>query len=101
MLNAIIGVSLLLIVTGLAVTQKSAKYLLAGYNTMSKEDRGKVDLKSYLHRFRRFHIYLGVSLLSIGAILTLFISENAAGIFLGVYPVLAYIYFLWSSSKTT
>ena len=101
MIIAIVGVSLLFIAIGLAVTEKSAKYLLAGYNTMSKEDRDKLSLKSYLPLFRRFHIYLGVSLLSIGLILILLTNESVAGVFLGVYPVLAYIYFIGSSNKTT
>ena len=101
MIIATIGVSVLFVVIGFAVTEKKAKYLLAGYNTISKEDRGKINLKSYIQQFRKFHFYLGASLLTIGLILTLFISGNAAGVFLGVYPVVAYIYFIWSSTKTT
>jgi len=97
MLDAIIGISLTAI--GFVVTEKNAKYLLAGYNTVSNEDRGKFDLKSFLHEFKKFHIPLGISLLTIGLILTLLISESVAAVFLGVYPVVAYLYFLWKSNK--
>ena len=101
MIIAIIGVSLLLTAIGFIVTEKNAKYLLAGYNTMSNEDRAKIDLKSYLRSFKRFHIFLGVSLLTVGIILALYISENAAAIFLAIYPVAAYLYFLWKTSKSS
>ena len=95
----IIGVSLLFLIIAFAVTEKNAKYLLAGYNTMSNEDRSKMDLKSYLTYFRKFHVFLSLSFLSIGLVLNL-ISENAAGVFFGVYPVLGYIYFIWSSKHS-
>lgn len=98
MIYGIIGLSLLFVAIGFSLTENNAKYLLSGYNTMREEDRNKVDIKAYVPYFRRFHIFLGVSFLVIGSALSL-ISENAGGVFLGVYPILAYIYFLWSSSK--
>lgn len=98
MIYGIIGLSLLFVAIGFSLTENNAKYLLSGYNTMREEDRNKVDIKAYVPYFRRFHIFLGVSFLVIGSALSL-ISENAGGVFLGVYPILAYIYFLWSSSQ--
>lgn len=99
MIYVIIGLSLLFFAIGFIVTEKNAKYLLSGYNTMDEEDRKKVDIKAYILYFRNFHIILGVSFLILGSILTYFISENAGGIFLAVYPILAYIYFIATSSK--
>ncbi len=99
MIYVIIGLSVLFVAIGFIVTGKNAKYLLSGYNTMNEEDRKKVDIKAYIPYFRNFHIFLGVSFLLLGATLTYFISENAGGIFLAVYPVLAYIYFIATSSK--
>lgn len=101
MIIAILGVSLLLTVIGFIVTENTAKYLLAGYNTMTKEERGKFDLKSYLRKFKRFHIFLGISLLAVGITLALVINENAAGIFLAIYPIVAYPYFFWSTTKNS
>ena len=37
MVIAIVGISLLFTAIGFVVTEKNAKYLLAGYNTMSKK----------------------------------------------------------------
>src|SRR5690606_35963887 len=84
---------------GFIVTEKNAKHLLSGYNTMNEEDRKKVDIKAYIPYFRNFHIFLGISFLVFGTALTYLVSENVGGIFIAVYPILAYIYFTVTSSK--
>jgi len=99
MIYGFIGMSLLFVAIGLAVTEKNSKYILSGYNTMSEENRMKVDIRAYIPFFRKFHIFLGVSLLLIGSPLTYLISEGVGGIFLSVYPILAYIYFFVTSRK--
>jgi len=99
MIYIIIGTGLLFVAIGCIVTDKNAKYLLSGYNTMSEEDRKRVDIKAYIPYFRKFHIFLGISLLVFGAALTYFIGKNVGGIFMAVYPILAYIYFITTSSK--
>lgn len=99
MIYVFIGLSILFVATGFMVTEKNAKFLLSGYNTMSEEDRKKVDIKAYLTYFKNFHIFLGISFLVLGSGLIYLISENAGGIFLAVYPILAYIYFISASSK--
>ncbi|MEN9906950.1 MAG: hypothetical protein RLZZ540_91 [Bacteroidota bacterium] len=99
MMYTLIGMSLLFIAIGFIVTENNAKYLLSGYNTMSEEERKKEDIKAYIPYFRKFHVFLGVSFFLIGNLLNYFVHENTAGIFLGVYPILAYIYFFVSSAK--
>lgn len=91
--------SLLFVAIGLALTENNAKYLLSGYNTMSEEDRSKVDIKKYVPFFRNFHIILGVPFFMIGTALTYLISESVGGIFLSIYPILGYIYFLIAGGK--
>ena len=91
--------SLLFFVVGFILTESNAKYLLSGYNTMSEEERKKVDISSFVPYFRKFHIFLGISFLIGGLIGNFLISEVAGGIFLGTYPILAYIYFIWNSRK--
>ncbi|MFV5692379.1 DUF3784 domain-containing protein [Flavobacterium sp. LT1R49] len=99
MMYVLIGMSLLFVAIGFIVTENNAKYLLSGYNTMSEEERKKVDIKAYIPYFRKFHIFLSVSFFLFGTLLTYLIHENAGGIFVGVYPILAYIYFICTSSK--
>ena len=99
MIYLFIGMSLLFIGTGFIVTENNAKQLLAGYNTMSEEDRKKVNIKDYLSFFRNFHLFLGISFLLLGLLITYFFGKNVSGIFLAVYPIIAYIYFIWASSE--
>ncbi|MBV7439982.1 DUF3784 domain-containing protein [Weeksellaceae bacterium TAE3-ERU29] len=94
----LLGFSLLLIAIGFIVTEKNAKYILSGYNTMSEEEQNKVDIKSFILYFKKFHIFLGISLFVIGAILNYF-SPNSAGIFIVFYPILAYIYLAVKGNK--
>jgi hypothetical protein len=98
MIFVLLAISALFVAIGFSVTENNAKYLLSGYNTMTEQDRKNVDIKAYIPYFRNFHIFLGISFLMLGAALTYLISENAGGIFLGVYPVLAYMYFVATSS---
>lgn len=99
MLYVYIGMSLLFVAIAFILTEKNAKYLLSGYNTMSEEARQQFDLKTYLTFFRKFHLILGASLLVIGLPVNYTISENAGGVFISVYPIVAYIYFTVVSSR--
>lgn len=92
-------VSLVLLVIAFLITEKNAKYYLSGYNSMSKADQKKTDIKPYIQYFKRFHIFLGISLFVFTMLLTHFISENIGGIFLGIYPILAYLYFMLTSAQ--
>jgi len=98
MIYLIIGMSVLFIATGFIVTERNAKNILAGYNTMSEEERKKVDIRKFIPWFRKFHIFLGISFF-LGSLLVQSINENVTGIFLAVYPILAYIFFISTSSK--
>ncbi|MFY0601414.1 MAG: DUF3784 domain-containing protein [Cyclobacteriaceae bacterium] len=98
---AIIGLSTLFVLIGLIITENNAKYLLSGYNMMSEEDREKVDIKSYIPRFKKFHFVLGVSFLFFGLSINYFIGENATGVFMGLYPIAAYIFWIWKNGKYT
>nr|WP_288834293.1 DUF3784 domain-containing protein [uncultured Flavobacterium sp.] len=99
MMFTLIGMSLLFIAIGFIVNEHNAKYLLSGYNTMSEEERKKVNIKAYIQYFRKFHLFLGISFLPIGTLLTYFIDENATGVFIGIYPILAYTFFITTSFK--
>ena len=101
MIYLLIGLSLLFVSIGFIVTENNAKYILSGYNTMSDEERENVDIKAYIPYFKKFHIFLGISMFVIGSLLTYLVSETAGGIFLIIYPFLAYIYLIWKSTKYT
>ncbi len=98
MLYPIVGLGVLFFCIAFILTEGNAKYLLSGYNTMSEEERKRFDLKSFIPFYKNFHIFLSISFVAIGVALNS-ISINAAGIFLAVYPIVAYIYFIWKSNQ--
>lgn len=85
--------SLVFFSLGFIITPSNAKYLLSGYNTMPEKERAQIDIVSYLRWFKKFHIFLGVSLL-LGTILISYFNTNWASIFMTSYPILAYIYMI-------
>ncbi len=99
MVYFVIGLGLLFIGIGFIITESNAKYLLAGYNTMSKEEQSQIAIKPLLSYFRKFHLFLGISFIVLGLILTYVFSEVVSGAFIVIYPCLAYIYFVITSAK--
>lgn len=99
MIFVILFLGFLFLGIGFLLTVRNASSLLAGYNTMSEAERRSFDLEGYVPFFRRFHRWLGLSFLSGALLLHYFGDVDAAGVFVGVYPILAYIYFLWASRR--
>ena len=66
---------------------------------MPEEEREQFDIEAYIPYFRKFHIFLGISFLVFDVMLNYLVSENAGGIFLAIYPILAYIYFIRKNNK--
>jgi len=93
------GLSVLYILIGRILTVENAPYLLSGYNTMSAEDQKKVDLTAYVPYWSRFHLWLGLSHFILGSLLFYLWGEDAAGVFLGIYPILAYLWFMGRSRR--
>lgn len=93
------GLSVLYILIGRILTVENAPYLLSGYNTMSAEDQKKVDLTAYVPYWSRFHLWLGLSHFILGSMLFYLWGEDAAGVFLGIYPILAYLWFMGRSRR--
>ncbi len=99
MLYFVFGLGALFILLAFVLTKNNAKYLLAGYNTASQEERDAFDLDGFIPFFKRFHIFLGLSFITLGCFAYFLLGGDAAGGFLGVYPILAYIYFIWKAQK--
>jgi len=99
MLVPISILSFIFILIAFLVTEKNAKYVLSGYNSMSEEERQNFDIQTYMPFFKKFHIFLGITLFIVSTFLYYFISDDWCGFFLGVYPILSYIYFVWKGSS--
>ena len=68
---------------------------------MPEKERNKVDISKYIPYFRRFHLWLGLSVLSLGSIVVWAFGMEAGGVFIGLYPLVAYIFFIWNTPKYT
>lgn len=99
MIVPILILSTIFMAIAFIVNENNAKYLLSGYNTMSEVERQNFEIKAYILFFRNFHFFLGFSLLIISTLLLYFVNSDWSGIFLGTYPLLIYVYFIWKSNQ--
>jgi hypothetical protein len=95
----IIGISLLFIGIAFILTEDNAQYLLSGYNTMTKEEQKKVNIKGFIPYFKQFHIFLGISCLVLSLSLTYAASESTGAVFLVIYPIAAYLFFFTQTRR--
>lgn len=99
MIFIILFLSGVFISLGFIVTEKNAKYLLAGYNTATEEQQKNVKLVPLIGFFRRFHLILGIIVLAVSLSLYFFVSEEWGGVFAASFPLVVYPYFMWKSNS--
>lgn len=90
----LIDVVFLLIV--LIINKHNAKYLLAGYNTMTTEEQKRFDIDGYLIFFKKFFIILTITSSILFVLLTNFSSQKSSLI---SYSVFISIMILWISLR--
>ena len=90
----------LILTTGYDLINKNnARYLLAGYNTMSEEKRKKFPIDSYLVFFKKFFTRMSIfSLLSALLFHLIFEVETAVMIW-AIFQIIPYVYFVFQSLK--
>jgi hypothetical protein len=94
-----IFVTLLYFAIGLLINKSNARYLLAGYNTMSDEQRNKFPIDAYLIFFKRFFIRMSFFTL-FSAIFFYFVLGEKDGIMLwAIFQIIPHIYFVFQSLK--
>ena len=91
--------SLIYLSLGIFINSENARYLLAGYNTMSDVERSKFDIDSYLYFFKRFFKGLAVSLLLIWILLDIFVGLGAGIVVWILVQIPAYSYFVFRSVR--
>ena len=99
MIFVLASISIIFLLIAFVITEKNARYILSGYNTMSEAQRSQFDIKSYIRFTRRFYIFLGLSLFIVGLMLTHLISEDAGMIFLLFYPIALHFYSISKSAQ--
>ena len=91
--------SLIYLSLGIFINSQNARYLLAGYNTMSEADRSKFDIDSYLYFFKKFFKGLAVFLLFIWILLDIFVGLGAGIVLWILVQIPAYSYFVFRSVR--
>jgi uncharacterized membrane protein YiaA len=69
MIYASIITAVILILSGLAV--KNNPDLIAGYNTLTKEEKEKIDTEKLTQMTRNYLVFIGISVLILGVVLSL------------------------------
>lgn len=98
MIYVSIGLGLLFFSLGFIITPNNAKYILSGYNTMSREDQEAFPIVEYLKAFKTFHIWFGILYTALSVVFHL-IDSDWVGYHLGITPIVAYGWFFWTSRK--
>lgn len=90
MIYALVFLSIIFLGIGFAINKRNAGYLLAGYNTLSDDEKERIDLDAYLITFKKFHFFLGSTSLIFGLAFYYIFGEDFTGLFIALYPILAY-----------
>lgn len=91
--------SLIFLIIAFSINQINAPYFLSGYNTLSAEEKNKFNLVGFLKFFKKFHLFLSISLVIIGLLNFLFLKHPFYLMLLVLYPLIAYLFFIYKSSK--
>ncbi len=92
-------VDVLLIFTAYVVNKNNAKYLMAGYNTMSVEERKKVDLENLLIFWKKFFVILAFASTLIFIISYLIFSEVMTTVIWTVCLIIPWPIFIYRLQK--
>lgn len=78
---------------GLLVTKKNAAHLLTTYSHLPYKERSAIDASRDAIAFRRFHFFLGSSLILFGLAIYYLLDPTAGLLFAVFYPLAGYLWF--------
>ena len=96
---AVIFTSALLAICGYIVNENNADSLLAGYNTMTKDEKKRFDLVNYLKFFRKFMLSISLFTGIIYFISILFFKDETSAIIYAICLCVPWPYFIIISNK--
>tara|TARA_B100001142_G_scaffold146796_1_gene147766 strand:- start:610 stop:921 length:312 start_codon:yes stop_codon:yes gene_type:complete len=96
---AVIFTSALLAICGYIVNENNADSLLAGYNTMTKDEKNRFDLVNYLKFFRKFMLSISLFTGIIYFISILFFDEETSAIIYAICLCVPWPYLIIISNK--
>ena len=96
---AVIFTSLLLAICGYIVNENNADNLLAGYNSMTKDEKKRFDLVNFLKFFRKFMLNVSLFTGMIYFISILFFNDETSAIIYAICLCIPWPYFIVISNK--
>ena len=96
---AILFVDIIFIFLALGLNKDNSKYLLSGYNTMSKLKRENFDIEKYLKLFKKFFLALAASSTIVFTILINLTNEKIAVVGYSFYLMVMLIWFVIQGNK--
>ena len=96
---AVLFISILIALCGYIVNENNADILLAGYNTMTKDEKNRFDLINYLKFFRKFMLNVSIYTAIIYFISTVFFNIQTSAIIYAIAVCIPWPYFIIISDK--
>ena len=91
--------SLLYLLIGFGINKDNAKYLLAGYNTMSQKEQDKFDIDGYLNFLKPFFKKLALYPPLTYAFCSLVLKGDIIGTVWGIIQLLPFLLFIKKSNN--
>ena len=90
---------LIFIAVALGINKNNAKYLLSGYNTMSKKEKDKFDLVNYLVIFKKLFLILAATSTVVFIFLINLLNSKIAVIFYSSYIIIMLIWMVFNGNN--
>ena len=96
---AVLIADIIFISTALGLNKENAKYLLSGYNAMSKKERENFDIVNYLILFKKYFLILAGSSTIVFTLLINLLNAKIAVISYSSYLIIMLIWFIFKGNK--
>ena len=90
---------LIFIAVALGINKNNAKYLLSGYNTMSKKEKDKFDLENNLVIYKKFFLILAATSTVVFIILTNLLNSKIAVMLYSSYIIIMLIWMVFKGNN--
>jgi hypothetical protein len=98
-MGLILFLGALFIAVGLLVTRKNAAHVFTRYSHLPYKERSAIDATEEAVGFRRFHFFLGGSLILFGLAIYYLLDPTAGMLFAVFYPLAGYLFFMARSYR--
>ena len=96
---AVLIADIIFISIALGLNKENAKYLLSGYNAMSKKERENFDIVNYLTLLKKFFLILAGSSTIVFTLLINLLNVKIALISYSSYLIIMLIWFIFKGNK--